>query len=33
VTVDRKAVAAAGIDLSPFEKVGKAFEQLTLKRT
>ena len=31
-SLDRKAVAAAGIDLSPFEKVGAPSERLTLKR-
>jgi hypothetical protein len=31
-TLDKKAVAAAGIDLSPFTKVGAASERLTVKR-
>ena len=31
-TLDKKAVAAAGIDLSPFTKVGAPSERLTLKR-
>lgn len=30
-TLDRKAVAAAGIDLTPFEKVGAPGERLTIK--
>jgi CRISPR/Cas system-associated exonuclease Cas4 (RecB family) len=32
-SLDRKAVKKAGIDLAPYETVGAAFEQLTLKRT
>ena len=31
-SLDRKAVKAAGIDLSPFETVGLSSERLTLKR-
>ena len=31
-TLDKKAVAAAGIDLSPFEKVGAPSERLDIKR-
>ena len=31
-SLDRKAVAAAGIDLTPFEKVGAPVERLNVKR-
>ena len=31
-SLDKKAVKAAGIDLSPFETVGPSSERLTLKR-
>ena len=32
-SLDRKAVKSAGIDLSPFEKVGASSERLTIKRS
>jgi len=31
-SLDRKAVAAAGIDLTPFEKIGAPVERLSVKR-
>lgn len=31
-TLDKKAVEAAGIDLSPFEKQGAPFTQMTVKK-
>jgi hypothetical protein len=31
-SLNRKAVAVAGIDLSPFESIGQPSERLTVKR-